>query len=648
MASHLRNRVYYLCLTITLLTAASVSAQKSPEAMLAGADQRADAVFRAESGEPLVRAKKRPPLSPGRGNYVRAYSFSMMGFAARCLYLGEQLDQANAALAENAQHYLDHPRDINDRDSFHWHADVAMRLIEMYGTNGDTHPGRITPETESLMLEPIWLYAKACSSLAKADVEQSKTWHIYSSENHHTMDFAVNWHFAKLAKDRPQYKELRFDDGHTAAEHYAAWNDYFVAYCRERARKGICVEMMSGGYNSTMIKSLYNFYDFGPPNVQSAAGKLFDLYFAYWSQEQIDGVQGGGKSRIYFDKGLRARRDHGMAPLAWLYFGIGERPAVHGHDINALLSDYRPPAVVADIALDVEGRGRYEVYQRVQGLGEQGRTDPLVTVSSKHPNKLRTDGGGILRYSYCDPAFIMGTPMHEARPLSDWVHISAQNRWQGVIFPGKDDARIVPIARPANNWRALNAQWSVQHKGTLITQKLKSNKGAAQMIVWLSKEGLSEPEEEDDIVFVESAGAYAAIRTPTTGYTWQDGVFNAQAKTGDRKSRPGRVLVLDDDYAPVIVEVMAKTDIKSFAAFKQRVKSSAPEVEATLLSYTSVYGDRLTFDFGYRQPPTINGEPVDYAPKHVYDSPFLKGNYNAGVVTITKGERKKVLDFNAP
>ena len=53
----------------------------------------------------------------------------MVAYAARCLYLNESLGQANAALVENAQHYLDHPKDINDRDSFH----MARRLIKEEG-----------------------------------------------------------------------------------------------------------------------------------------------------------------------------------------------------------------------------------------------------------------------------------------------------------------------------------------------------------------------------------------------------------------------------------------------------------------------------------------------------------------------------------
>lgn len=648
MKDNLRFFVVLTALVVAVtLPAHAQTPTASPQAIIAGIDARIDQVFKAEAGKPLKRERKRPPLGPGRGNYVRGYSHSMMGYAARCLYLGEQLEQANAALVENAQHYLDNPRDINDRDSFHWHADVTMRLIEMYGTNGSAHAGRITPQTETLILKPIWQYARMCSWLEKAETKQSKTWWIYSSENHHAMDFTVCWHFSKLAKDRPEYKDLQYDNGGTAGEHYKAWSRFFVAYCVERSKKSLCVEMMSDGYNATMIKALYNFYDFGNPEVRKAAGMLFDMYFAYWAQEQIDGVQGGGRSRIYFGKGLTTNRSHGMAPLAWMYFGIGQQPKLHGHDINAYLSGYRPPAVVADIATDTRGRGRYEVIQRAQGLGLQGRTNAMVTVSSKFPSKLRTDGGGILRYSYCDPAFILGTPMVEARPLTDWVHISSQNRWQGLIFSGEEDARIVPVARPADSWRALNAQWSVQSKGSLITQKLKTHKGAAEIVVWMSREGLSAPVEEDGIVFVEAGGAYAAVRLAQGAYRWQEGPFVSKTKTSDRRTRDGRVLVPDDPFAAVILEVMAKSDVADFDAFKAKVKANKPSVNKGIVIYQTIYGDRLTFDTGQKQTPTINGKPVNYAPDKVFKSPFLNADYDRGIVTISKGKREKVLDFTA-
>ena len=138
--------------------------KQTPEAILAGFEKRVDAMFRAEAGKPLVRAKKRPPLAPERGKFVRSYSYSIVAFAARCLYLGEMLDEANAALIENSQYYLDNPKSISDRDSFHWHAEIVLRFIEMYGTCGSKQAGWIAKETEDIVLKPIWLYAKSWDS----------------------------------------------------------------------------------------------------------------------------------------------------------------------------------------------------------------------------------------------------------------------------------------------------------------------------------------------------------------------------------------------------------------------------------------------------------------------------------------------------
>jgi hypothetical protein len=91
-------RIMILAASCWLSMLLPAQATQSPEEVVAGFDQRLDDMFRAESGKPLKRAKKNPPLKPGRGNYVRGYSYSMVGFAARCFYLGEMQDAANAAV----------------------------------------------------------------------------------------------------------------------------------------------------------------------------------------------------------------------------------------------------------------------------------------------------------------------------------------------------------------------------------------------------------------------------------------------------------------------------------------------------------------------------------------------------------------------
>ena len=361
-------------LILTAATAGVVGAdggKSSPKAVDDGFDSRVESWFRAESGEPLNRAAKQPPLSPGRGNYTRAYSYSIVGFAARCFHLGELPDEANAALVENARHYLDNPKDIIDRDSFHWHADIVMRLIDMYGPNGTVHPGRLTAETEAICLKPIWLYVKESAKHNQPDHAATKTWHFHSTENHHAMDFSLHWHFAKIARKKPDYQKLKLDDGSSLEQHYRAWSEYIVVYCRERAKKGVSIEIMCPGYNAVWLKGFYNFRDFGEPELRRSAGMFLDLYWAYWAQEQLHGVEGGGKTRIRGVNGFK-NSTHGIPALGWFYFGIGEKPKIINGEINALLSDYQPPAVVAEIARSARADGPYEIIQRAQGLGEQG------------------------------------------------------------------------------------------------------------------------------------------------------------------------------------------------------------------------------------------------------------------------------------
>lgn len=213
--------------------------------------------------------------------------------------------------------------------------------------------------------------------------------------------------------------------------------------------------------------------------------------------------------------------------------------------------------------------GPYEVRQRAQGLGEQRKTHHTAS-GVKKPSTLRTDGGGIVRYSYCAPAFTMGTLMTEARPVEGWVSISTQARWQGVIFGGHPSARIVPIVVEAKNGRdVLDGQWSVQSKGGLLTQELKYNKGGSKMIVWMPREGLAAHMD-----FVEAEGAFAAIRVIGSEFQiTDDSVKTRSAKGNTRTAPPGGMVIPEDDFAPVVVEVMAKDEVKDFDDFKQRVKA---------------------------------------------------------------------------
>ena len=160
---------------------------------------------------------------------------------------------------------------------------------------------------------------------------------------------------------------------------------------------------------------------------------------------------------------------------------------------------------------------------------------------------------------------------------------------------------------------------------------------AGRAKVWFSAAGLSEPVEQGNWVFAESEGAYAAVRVVDGGYSWE----------GSKSRTKGKWLVCDNEYSPVILEVDQKSNYQSFDDFRAKVIGNAFEFNDNTLNYTSIYGDHFSFFADFSHPPSINGEPVDYAPTMVFDSPFLKSDWNSGVVMIQKGTRKITFDFNS-
>jgi hypothetical protein len=383
--------------------------------------------------------------------------------------------------------------------------------------------------------------------------------------------------------------------------------------------------MMSVSYNLSLLKGVFNFYDFADdPELKRRAGLLFDLYFAYWGQEQIHGVAGGGQGRIYSDINPKS------SALGYLFFGIGAAPEMHSELLTAMTTTYRPSLVVVDLVRDRIGRGVYEVIQRPLGLAaDRAHYQP--------PDyRLRTDFGGNLRYSYCTPSFMLGTTMSEARAEPEWTMISSQNRRHGILFEGDPVAVISPQCEPTRDRRAYNTQWSVQRKGTLVCQKLNTHRGAGPMRVWFSGAGLSVPIEHDGWTLVESRGAFAAVRVVRGATTWAE----------SSSAVAGRWLNLADEYSPVILQVAQKSEYLSLRAFGAAVAGQKIEIKNEVLSFRSIGGDRFSFPLNFTGAPTINGAPINYAPARGLDSPYVQTEWNSGVVRLSKGTRTQLLDFN--
>jgi uncharacterized protein (TIGR02145 family) len=568
----------------------------------------------------------------------RAFSYSLTDFAFKSLWLNANVDQANAALVQNADFYLNNPNFLKDRDSFYWSSDEWLRLIEFYGSKGTKASGRITAATEAKLYDLMYLYLQIWSPAAVTSTNPmrfsehavSNTWDIDGSENHHVNQFYTYWHFSKLLKDHSNYADRLFPDGTKALQVFNATTQYVKRWIVERAKKGLFVEAANDDYNAETLKGFFNIYDFAPDSeLRNLSRKLIDLYWATWAQEQIKGMRGGAKTRVY--RGNASNGYTGDADrifgykMAFYYMGLTTTWPLSKSMFTAVTSDYRMPLVIMDLAMSKTEMGDFEIFDRSPGLAKDGLWSPPLY-------RLRQDYGGIVRYSYCTPDFIMGSLHIEARPQTEWTMISSQNRWQGVIFDGDPFCRIYPQAQ--KEYRAYNQHWSVQSKGCMVVQALTEtnfSKYTDTMRVYFSPQGLTGRIERNGWVFVQSAGAYAAVKSVSGTHYWD--------------SPGGRWMTCTDKNSPVIIQVGQKADFSGFTDFQNKILALPLSFEGQVLKHTSIYGDEITFYANKSALPRVNNIPIDLRPTHVFKSPFIKSVFNSGVVEITKNKRKLMLDF---
>ena len=317
--------------------------------------------------------------------------------------------------------------------------------------------------------------------------------------------------------------------------------------------------------------------------------------------------------------------------MAWYYLGIGRAASQHPGVMCMATTRHRLPLVVMDIALDVKGRGVYECRSRRPGLRAGGASPDAASEDPESRTVLDPDFGGIVKYSYAAPGFILGTNLLPKLPMGAWSGMSMQNRWQGVIFAGHPDARIFPQCQGLRNGKTYNQQWSVQNKGTLITQKLPDktySKQAGDMRVWFAAS--LQRSELQGWVFAEARDAFAAVRPASGGFGWDDAHW----------------LRCRDSNSPVILEVASREAFASLDTFQKAVLANRLAVRNGVLTYQGL-GDagEFTFDLQSDRLPEVNGKPIELRPSKTFDSPFLQEDWAGGKVTISKGSRTLTIDI---
>jgi len=308
--------------------------------------KRCESAINSRKLDDFKPRKIEDPLGPNRPPYARGFGYSVASYALTAFWRGQHVKEANAALCELIRYFTLHREVRNDYDNFYWWTPLLVRAVEFFGRDGTRVKGRMEAEVEDAALELMWLWAKEYSSIEETSLHPD-FWRVRDSENHHVQGFSACWDFSRLLSRRADYRERRFDDGHTIAEHYAAWTEYAKNSLAKRAKQGFFIEAATE-YNLETMKGIYQFRDFAEdPELRRRADIFITLFWRRRAQEQIDGVRGGGNeglSRPWSTKG-----QDGTRRLGWFYFGIGSPDSAPQIDeLVFLTSGYRQPDLVVD------------------------------------------------------------------------------------------------------------------------------------------------------------------------------------------------------------------------------------------------------------------------------------------------------------
>lgn len=596
-----------------------------------------DAYLAAVLADPL------PTPPEGKGDaYAPVYAMA-------ALYTGRDLPGGNNRLLDAWERLAGPDKQMTPEEAGHakWHMRGLLRVYYLFHDKSDFFPGRLEPAVQAKMEALFFKYGCCKSTVQRA--QSSNVWHIQGSENHDMMDLSNAYLALQAVHTQPAYLDTTLPDGHTPQEHVAAWAHYYAQYALERAKNGLFVEI-SPTYGKWFVGELVNMVDFAQdPLVKKRMEMLLHLVWADWSIDQLNGVRGGGKTRCYQGGYSQNGGGDSWDRMGRVLFGI-EPWAWNSHGglstLSLLTSRYELPDVVYDIAFN-KGNVEPFVYQSTR----PGKVLP----SPKGVYVMDPEASGIVRYSYCTPESIMGSWMVDTR--TDYAAINTQNRWQGVIFATGPRARVFPQSVGLGNRKTYEQHVAVQHRNVMLVANHPKARQTGHMRVYFPGEFRERLIEKDGWVILNEGGAWLGVRILDGNAG--DGGKNYEFRGPDiSKETIKETSRHDSDCA----WLWPKADKPPVALVTSRVEAhpTLDDVLAYLagheysvadghVSYAFVddLGAKTRLEVGGTLPvPRVNGKPVNLYPEKVFGSPYMTSAQGSGVVTVAKGDRTLVLDFN--
>lgn len=327
--------------------------------------------------------------------------------------------------------------------------------------------------------------------------------------------------------------------------------------------------------------------------------------------------------RVYlqiFYAGQNEYQNKNGKALLWLYFGGPTPKSYNGfsHTMPAILSSYRLPAIIADVA-----NARSSTF-----IHKEAHDWPVESFST----------------SYITPEYSLYS-QHEEN-LDAWpVWLNQMQRW-AVVWKNNTTRSsffvLHPMSTKVQDLGATKYGQVLQHEGTMVgVYNIPSNDPNPHLKGYVPI-NYSEFIDNSDTgrIYLHYGNVMIALHM-TDGFTWDDGTEKFTKSAG----KIGLVVEVanPNDYS-------GSTDAQQLANFKNAVDPKFNNVSFSTsgnprLTYTSVAG--ATLETKYREYDKINGNTVNYSLSSwpLLDDPRIHQDYMGDILTVNHNGATRTYDF---
>ncbi len=485
------------------------------------------------------------------------------------------------------------------------------------------------------------------------------------TENHFAMYYTMLFLMSELYPNEPGSE---WYTGKSSEENLAESKEYLIDWMDLMTTVG------QGEFNPThyigeyAIPMLYLVSWAEDPEMRIRGKMTLDWLFAGLAANTLNGVLRGPNSRTD-DNSVIERWNSLSSFFSWLNFGNcpPTKGFSWGNYYAIVAANYELPEVIYRIATDRDGPFEQRDLKRSRHrwrYSDVGKAPIYKTTYVTDDYAVGSYQGGMadpIQSHVWDVTWAVPDP-RGAHPTMFSAHPYSSSKGMQMYFNVRPDTMVKAVAaegkpsydEPDKLVACSPYEQVFQNLDTVVAlYDIPDGIRFPQINGFFSKDLVNLTEDKSGWIFAQGGDTYLAYY-PLADYDWiaHQG-YRRLPSTGngyryERFDTGSKVLASPHQKNGTILQAAATSEFKDFADFQSAIRALplSFKLEPTpSVSLRTLRGKKIVCAYG--KPPRIDGKPLDYTKWKLFEGPYLNAEKGSRKLTITHGQLKRILDFNA-